>query len=431
MIIDKKVIHRWTMFDWANSAYSLIISSAIFPAYYTAVVPDQVPLGSGVTIEKSVLASYAISFSFLVIVLLSPILSGIADYSSSKKKFMRFFNHLGAIACVLMVFFTAENYWLGILLSIIASIGYSGSLVFYNAFLPEIAPPEMQDQVSARGYMMGYIGAVILMFACLVFIELNDRQGWGLGTWPVRLSFVAVGVWWYVFGEYAMKYLHDKPRVIPQAKEKLKFYFNHGWATLKDAYQHIQKIPFLKKYLLAFFFYNMGVQTVMYMAVYFASSELSMESSALILTILIIQFLGIAGAWLFSRLAVSIGDVSTLMIIVSIWVGICIGAYYTYTQNQFFVLASFVGLVMGGVQSLSRSTYSKNIPTKYDENSSFFSFYDVTDKVATVIGTATFGAVAAVAGGFRGSALALGVYFIIGFVLLGLLRSRQSRYSHQ
>ncbi len=427
MIVDEKVIRRWTIFDWANSAYSLIISSAIFPAYYSAVTPDMVPLGGDHFIEKSVLASYAISFSFLVIVLLSPILSGIADYSSSKRKFMRCFTIIGSVSCVLMFFFTESNYWLGIILSIIASIGFAGSLVFYNAFLPEIAPPEMQDSVSARGYMMGYIGAVILMFACLVFIELNDRLEWGLGSLPVRLSFVAVGVWWYGFSEYSLAYLRDKPKLIPDAQNKIRFYYKNGIDTLKDAFRNIQKIPFLKKFLRAFFFYNMGVQTVMYMAVYFASSELNMENTALILTILIIQFLGILGAWLFAKIANRIGDISTLMIIITIWIGICIGAYYTYTDMQFFVLASVVGLVMGGVQSMSRSTYSKSIPVEYDENSSFFSFFDVTDKLATVIGTATFGAVAAVFGGFRGSALALMVYFIIGLILLGVLRTYQKR----
>ncbi len=427
MIVNPKTIRRWTIFDWANSAYSLIIASAIFPAYYTEVVPDQIPLWKGTSIDKSVMAAYAISFSFLVIVLLSPILSGIADYSSSKKKFMRLFTHIGSIACVLMVFFTAENYWLGIVLSIIASIGFSGSLVFYNAFLPEIAPPEMQDSVSARGYMMGYIGAVILMFCCLIFIELNNQLNWGLGAWPVRLSFVAVGIWWYGFGEYAMAYLHDKPKNLPKVSKPVKFYFSHGYHTLKKAFRHIQDIPLLYRFLLAFFFYNMGVQTVMYMATYFASEEIGMSKTSLILTILLIQLLGILGAWLFSRIATRIGDISTLMIIISIWVGICIGAYFTYTEYQFFIVASFVGLVMGGVQSMSRSTYSKNIPTQYEENSSFFSFYDVTDKMATVIGTATFGMVATYAGGFRGSALALMVYFLIGFALLASLRVFQMR----
>ncbi len=421
MIIDKKVIRRWTMFDWANSAYSLIISSAIFPAYYTAVVPDDIPLWSGLTIDKEVAASYAISFSFLVVVLLAPVLSGIADYTASKRRYMRLFTYLGSISCLLMIFFTEQTYFLGISLSVLASIGFSGSLVFYNAFLPEIAPPDMQDKVSAQGYMMGYIGAVILMFACLIFIELNDRLAWGLGSWPVRLSFVAVGVWWLGWGEYALAYLRDKP--VDHVIQRSQSLYKMGLKTLGDAYRHIQKIPNMQRFLLAYFFYNMGVQTVMYMAVYFASSELSMESSALILTILIIQFLGILGAYLFANLAQSWGNIRTLQLIVLIWVGVCIGAYRTETDVEFMLLASVVGLVMGGVQSLSRSTYSKQIPTDYEENSSFFSFYDVTDKIATVIGTATFGAVASVAGGFRGSALALMVYFLIGLALLSRVRN--------
>jgi len=415
----KKVINGWAMYDWANSAYSLIITSAIFPAYYTAIAPEQVEI-FGRTFERSALASYSIAFSFLIIAFLSPILSSIADYKGNKKSFMRFFCYMGSAACCTMVFLTKDNIPLGIICSIIASIGYCGSIVFYNAYLPEIAAEEDQDRVSAKGFALGYIGSVLLMIACLAAIISNDKMELGLGDWPVRLSFLAVGIWWAGFAQVTFRRL---PPSQPAAVRPSHSIFANGFIELKKVWNQLVHYPVLKRFLISFFFYNMGVQTVMYMATYFASAELKLESTQLIITVLIIQLVAILGAYLFSNLSKRTSNVFTLAVIIVIWVGIFVYAYFVQTATDFYILAFVVGMVMGGVQSMSRSTYSKFLPETKD-TASYFSFYDVCDKVGTVIGTLSFGYVAEFMGGMRNSVLALMSYFIVGFVLLLFVRSR-------
>jgi UMF1 family MFS transporter len=416
---SKKVINAWAMYDWANSSYSLIITSAIFPTYYTAVAPEHVHL-LGRTFERASLASYSIAFSFLIIAFVSPILSSMADYKGNKKSFMQFFCYLGSIACCAMFFFTKENIGLGLLCSVISSIGYCGSIVFYNAYLPEIAAEEDQDRVSAKGFALGYIGSVLQMILCLAFIMLNDNLHWGLGTLPVRLSFLSVGLWWAGFAQIAFNAL--PPSKAPEQRPEHNIFIN-GFYELKKVWNQLQDHPSLKRFLRSFFFYNMGVQTVMYLAAYFASDELKMKSTELIITILIIQLVAILGAYLFSLVSKRTSNIFSLGILIVIWIGICIAAYYTKTVMQFYMVAFAVGMVMGGIQSMSRSTYSKLLPETSD-TASYFSFYDVCDKVGTVIGTLSFGYVGEFLGGMRNSVLALMIFFIIGFILLMFVRMK-------
>jgi MFS transporter, UMF1 family len=416
---SKKVINGWAMYDWANSAYSLIITSAIFPAYYTAIAPAHIRF-LGRTFERAALASYAISFSFLVIAFLSPILSSIADYKGNKKSFMQFFCYLGSAACCSMVFLTGDNISWGIFASIIASIGFCGSIVFYNAYLPEIAEEKDQDDVSAKGFSMGYIGSVLLMVVCLIFILMNDKMNMGWGTWPPRLSFLSVGIWWAGFAQITFRTLPpSKP-----AEQNLQYsLLTNGFHELKKVWKQLKHLPRLSGYLRSFFFYNMGVQTVMYLATYFASDELKMEASQLILTVLIIQVVAIAGATLFAKLSNKTNNIFTLSVLIFIWIGICFFASKVTTVTEFYIVAFCVGMVMGGIQSMSRSTYSKLLPETKD-TASFFSFYDVCDKMGTVIGTLAFGYVSEFLGGMRNSVLALMVFFVIGFVLLLLTAAK-------
>jgi len=409
----KKVINAWVMYDWANSSYSLIITSAIFPAYYTAIAPAQVRM-LGRVFDRASLASYAISFSFLVIAFLSPILSSIADYKGNKKAFMQFFCYLGSAACCGMIFLTKGNIGFGIFCSIMASIGYCGSIVFYNAYLPEIAAEEDQDSVSAKGFALGYIGSVILMVVCLAFIIANDSMQLGWGSWPARLSFLAVGIWWAGFAQVTFYRLPASKSSDLNLEHSI---LTNGFHELKNVWKQLQHFPMLKRFLRSFFFFNMGVQTVMYLATYFASDELKMKDQQLILTVLIIQLVAIAGATLFARLSQKTNNIFTVGIIIIIWIGICVFAYLTKTANEFYILAFCVGMVMGGIQSMSRSTYSKLLPETKD-TASYFSFYDVCDKMGTVIGTLSFGFVAEQLGGMRNSVLALMVFFIIGLILL-------------
>lgn len=417
---SKKVVNAWAMYDWANSSYSLIISSAIFPAYYTAIAPARVHF-IGRTYDRASLASYAIAFSFMMIAILSPILSSIADYKGNKKHFMQFFCYLGSSACVGLTFLDASNISYGIVFSILGSIGFSGSIVFYNSYLPEIAAEEDQDRISAKGFSLGYIGSVLLMIVCLSFIMSNDMMNLGWGTWPVRLSFLAVGLWWAGFAQITFRRL---PRSRPSKQHPEHNIFTNGFYELKKVWNQLQHHPSTKRFLRSFFFYNMGVQTVMYLATYFASEEIKLQSSQLIITILIIQLVAIVGATLFAKISGKTNNIFTLAIIIAIWIVICVFAYFVRTSTQFYILASLVGMVMGGIQSLSRSTYSKLLPETKD-TASFFSFYDVCDKVGTVCGTLAFGYVAEFFGGMRNSVLAVMVFFIIGGILLLFVNQRR------
>ena len=409
------------MYDWANSAYSLIIISAIFPAYYTSVAKEKVEF-IGRTFDRASLASYSVSFAFLVIAILSPILSSIADYKGNKKSFMQFFCYLGSAACIGLTFMTPDTVSLGIVCSIIGTIGFCGSIVFYNAFLPEIAAEPDQDKVSAKGFAMGYIGSVTLMLICLVFIMMNDSMNLGWGAWPARLSFLAVGLWWAGFAQITFTHL---PQSVPSKQHPEHNIVTNGFYELKKVWNQLQNHPRTKRFLRSFFFYNMGVQTVMYLATYFASQEIQLKSSELIITVLLIQLVAIPGAMLFARLSQRTSNIFSLGVIILIWIGICVFAYFTRTPLQFYLLATCVGLVMGGIQSMSRSTYSKLIPPTKD-TASYFSFYDVCDKIGTVIGTLSFGYVAEAFGGMRNSVLALMVFFIIGGILLLFVDKRKT-----
>ncbi len=413
---NKKTIRAWTFYDWANSAYSLIITSAIFPSYYSSICPSNITF-FGHSFDKNAVASYSIALSFLIIALLSPLLSGIADAFGNKKLFLKIFCYIGSLSSILLFFFH-EKYigsgfiYYGLFFSILASIGYCGSIVFYNAYLPEIASKEKQDSVSAKGFTMGYIGSVLLMSVCLVFILWDEGVHYFTdATLVARCSFVAVGVWWLLFAQIPFSVLQDK------GKENKNYKLSDGYTQLKIVWNELRNQIILKKFLVAFFFYNMGVQTVMYMATYFASDLIKMKTAQLITTVLIIQVVAIGGAFLFSKLSNYIGNLKTLMVLVVIWIGICIAAYNTHTVTQFYILAFAVGMVMGGIQSMSRSTYSKLLPATTN-TASYFSFFDVCDKVGIVIGTLTFGIVADWMGGMRNSTLALCIYFIIGIVLL-------------
>jgi MFS transporter, UMF1 family len=419
MINDKKVIKAWTMYDWANSAYNLIINSAIFPSYFTAIVPATVLL-FGTEVKNESVASWAISAAYIIVACISPLLSAIADYKGNKKSFMRAFTMLGAFCCMALFFFQKTdgqtNTWYGVALSIIACVGYCGSLVFYNAYLPEIASKDQQDTVSARGFTMGYVGSVSLLIVCLAFILLNEKNMWVASSIPARVAFVLVGIWWLLWSQIPFKHLpNSKANAVQQGVN----IYRAGYDKLGNVWKELKSQSILKKYLVSFAFITMGVQTVMFMATYFAAKEIKLKQSELIITILLIQLIAIGGAFLFAKVAKQKGSKLSISIMVLIWIGICIAAYskqIVNSVNSFYVLACVVGVVMGGIQSTTRSTYSKLLPQTQDVTS-YFSFYDVVEKLSIVIGTASFGLMSNVMS-MRESALLLGVYFIIGLIIL-------------
>jgi UMF1 family MFS transporter len=415
-----KVQCAWSMYDWANSVYSLVITSTIFPVYYNSVTTgidgsDRVNF-FGWEVVNTVLYSYSIAFSFFIIAIFSPLLSGIADASGKKLAFMKFFAYLGSISCIGLFFFDGDNLEFGIMCSVLASIGYAGSIVFYNAYLPEIAEEHEYDFLSARGFALGYIGSVILLVFNLLMIQFPEWFGVPEGSFPARFSFLITGIWWAGFSQIPFRILPKNPY---KKKIENKFLLK-GYEEIRRVFLQVKKIPVMKRYLASFFFYSMGVQTVMYLAASFGDKELGLPGDQLILTVLIIQFVAIGGSYLFAFISKILGNKISLMIMVFIWIGICGAAYYVYSVYEFYALAFVVGMVMGGIQSLSRSTFSKLIPVETTEHASFFSFYDVTEKLAIVIGTFTYGAIEQWTGSMRNSAVSLGFFFLVGlgFLLL-------------
>jgi len=411
---DKKLINAWTFYDWANSAYPLVITTAIFPIFYGKItsvtvdgkiINDKVRL-FGQQFINTELYSYVVALSFVVVSLLSPFLSGIADYSGKKKRFMQFFCFTGALSCASLYFFSKENLGLGMCSVFFASVGFWGSLVFYNAYLPEIANPEDHDRVSAKGFGMGYLGSALLLIINLILIQ-NGMDA--------RYAFVSVAIWWIGFAQITFYVLPSGSSI--NTSDDIIF---KGFRELRKVWHELRYIKRLKRYLVAFFIYSMGVQTVMLMAVMFAKKEIvGLNDTNLIISVLLIQFLGILGSFLFSRLSGFIGNIKALGIALFIWICICVGTYYfVYTPNDFYVIATSVGLVMGGIQSLSRSTYSKLLPITKD-NASYFSFYDVCEKIGIVIGMFSFGLIEGITGGMRNSLLLLIVFFVLGSFYCG------------
>ena len=421
-IEKKKVINAWAFYDWANSVYNLTITSTIFPIYWSAVSTtngSSKVLFFGRSFENTALYSYALSLSFLIVAVISPILSGIADYNGSKKRFMQAFCFIGSVSCSALFFFNRTNIEFGIIAFMLGTIGWAGSLVFYNSYLPEIATEEEQDKVSAKGFALGYVGSSLLLILNLIVILFPESFGIPkASSLPARIAFLAVGIWWFGFAQYTFYFL---PKSKAKVKVKLDILFK-GYRELAGVWNQLKQHKNLKAFLIAFFFFTMGIQTVMYVAALFGSKELKLESGQLIATILIIQFVAIGGAYLFAFISKKIGNINALFIALFIWIGICISAYFVVNAQQFYLLALSVGVVMGGSQSLSRSTYSKLIPDNTKDTTSFFSFYDTSEKVAIVLGTASYGMIEEITGSMRNSVFTLGTFFILGLILLTRLK---------
>ncbi|HWV33089.1 MAG TPA: MFS transporter [Dyadobacter sp.] len=419
------IINAWCMYDWANSVHALVIVSSIFPVYFsaTALSASGTPEVNffGAQIKSSVLFSYTVSVSFLITALLIPICTAIADFTGKKKRFMQFFCYTGAVSCMLLYFFTKETMLSGVFLFGLSLIGWSGSIVFYDSYLPEIATEDRFDQYSARGFSLGYLGSVLLLLFNLSMILAPQFYGITQKSLPARISFFTVGLWWILFAQIPFYYLPSGNA----DKEKSGNWIFHGFKELRKGYGRLREQPYLAKFLSAFFIYTMGLRTVMYVATIFGANELKLPSQSLIITVLLIQLVGIAGSYTFAWLSGKIGNIYALMIGVAIWIGICTGAYYTTEALEFYVIACTVGMVMGGIQSLSRSTYSKLIPENITDTASYFSFYDVTEKLAIVIGTFIYGTVEHITGSMRNSILALLIIFVIGLMLLYRIPSKK------
>ena len=417
---SKKIINAWAMYDWANSTYNLVITTTFFPIYFTAVTKSTYKSDTVTILNRSFVNSslydYTLSATYFIIALMYPVLASIADSKGNKKNFMRFFCYMGAIGCSSLYWFTGDNLWFGIIAFMMAAGGYVGSLVFYNAFLPEIAAPADQDRISARGFSFGYIGSVLMQIIGFILVLTITSDPF----LAPRITFLLVGLWWAGFAQITFA-------LVPEQKRNEKVNGNvirEGFTAMKEVYAKVKLMPVLKRYLRGFFFYSMGVQTVMLAATLFAAKVLMLEDTKLIITVVIIQLVAIPGAIIMSRLSARFGNLKVLMGVVLFWILICIAAYAAANYKEqggnpeyyFYLLSVCVGLVMGGIQSLSRSTYSKLMPETKD-TASFFTYYDLTEKIAIVIGMFTFGYIDELVG-MKYSLLSLIIFFALGLVWL-------------
>lgn len=420
---DKKLINAWAFYDWANSVYSLVISTAVFPLFYSGITKDKVVSFLGMEWDHpDTLYSYALSFSFLVVAFMSPILSAIADYTGNKKKFLKIFCTIGSISVMSLYFFEdIDTVWIGIVFTFFASIGFWSSIVFYNAYLPEVAHPEDQDRVSAKGFIYGYVGSVILLVINLVMILQHELFGIS-EAFASRISFVMVGLWWIGFAQITFKRL---PNNVYEKKPE-KDYIWKGFKELRIVWNEVKGYPTLKGFLAAFFLLSIGVQTIILLATIFGSTELGLEATNLIITVLLIQLVAIAGASFFSTLSKKRGNFMALKTTILIWVFVCFGAFLLHKEMEhveiyFYALGGLLGLVLGAIQSLTRSTYSKLLP-ETEDHATYFSFYDVTEKIAIVLGTFVYGFLYAMTDSMQWSVLCLAIFFVASFIILSTLK---------
>jgi UMF1 family MFS transporter len=423
---DKKLIHRWAFYDWANSVYSLVISTAVFPIYYETVTETDSGLVNfmGFEVNNTSLYTYALSLSFLIVAFISPLLSGIADYVGNKKTYMKFFCYFGSLSVMSLFFFEGvETLWVGILFSVLASIGFWGSLVFYNAYLPEVAYSDQQDEASALGFIYGYIGSVILLIFNLSMVMKPEWYGISDPSLAPRISFLTVGIWWIGFAQLTFRRL---PYNLHNRKPDKDYIFK-GYQELKKVVNELKDRPVMLNFLTSFFLYSVGVQSIILLATIYGKTEIGLPTSSLILTIIVIQLVGVLGAYLFSRLSKKIGNISALKITILIWTAASLSAYYLdkddpNVQLKFYVISGFIGLVLGAIQTLSRSTYSKLLPENTLDPTTYFSFFDVTEKIAIVWGTFIFGLAIAITDSMRLSILLLCLFFVISFIILSMMK---------
>ncbi len=424
---DKKLLFAWAFYDWANSVFNLVITTAIFPIFYgvlfrTAEI-ESVEI-FGMEVARGPLISYVTSLAFVFVALLNPMLSGIADYLGNKKMFLKIFAYLGALSCIAMYWFSLDFIYYSLACYFFGLVGFWISYAFCNSYLPDIANEDQQDWISARGFSLGYIGSVILLLFDLAMVMnpnwfgIEDTPSDPAAVKAMRYSFVTVGIWWIVFSQYTFYYM---PKGNKKEGEREHLLLN-GIKELRIVYAKLSESPRLKSFLNAFFVYGMAVQTIMLVAAFYGEEKIAwgsdeMRTTGLIISMLVIQLVAIIGATLTAKASSRYGNIPVLVLINMIWICICIYAFFMETPTEFYTAAGFVGMVMGGIQALSRSTYSKLLP-ETEDTASYFSFYDVAEKIGIVIGTFIYGAIAQITGDIKFAIIILGLVFIIGALLL-------------
>lgn len=424
---DKKLLNAWALYDWANSAYPLVISSAVFPIYYGALFFDDLYIELlGFNFKNTALISFLTAFAFVILSFITPLLSGIADYMGNKKTFLKTFCYVGSLSCIGLYWFDLNNIYIGLFFYFTALISFWASLVFYNSYLPDIALKHQQDFISAKGYALGYLGSVLLLIFDLSMVLYPSYFGI-TGENPeliaMRYSFISVGIWWMLFSQYTFYHLPDQN----EKKKIIKDVVWNGFKELIEVWNELKNIIVIKKYLIAFFVYSSALQTVLLIAAYFGEQEVNWSKDektiGLIVSILLIQLIAMFGAMITSKLSEKFGNIQILILLNLIWALLCIGGYFITEPIEFYIAAAFVGLIMGGIQALSRSTFSKMIP-ETDNTTSYFSFFDVSQKISIVFGMTLFAFVDQITGSMRTSILVFVFIFLTGALLLKRINIR-------
>jgi UMF1 family MFS transporter len=424
-----KVINAWCSYDIANSAYMLSVNTVLYPIFYQQVTKKA--FGSemitflGLNIRNTVLYEYAIALGYLIVIFLTLSLSGIADLGGYRKQFMRFFTLLGSFACIGLFWFTGVNITLGLILPMMAVLGFAGSLVYYNSFLPIIATPDRHDRISAKGFSFGYAGSMLLLIFNIFSLQNYQLFGFSDALQAIRFSFIEVGIWWLAVSQIAFYYLREERKAVDWDVTL----FTRGFHEVVKVFGYIKKHKTMYRFLLSFFFFSMGVQTIIIVASLFGKAELGITDTKLIMTILIIQLVAILGAYVFGKVSTRYGNRTSLLWMLATWIFICFSAYKVHDEYQFYVLSALVGLVMGGIQSQARSTWSKLIPSDTTDSASYFSFYDSTEKLAIVIGMLGFGIIEQVTGSMRNSTLLLSLFFMVSFLIIAFTKLQKEESS--
>ena len=428
-----KILRAWAFYDWANSVYPLVISTAVFPLYYgTLFIDSEFVEIFGINYKNTALIQHVTTLVFLFLAFLVPLMSGVADFLGNKKSFMKLFVYIGSLSCMGLYFFDLNNIYLGLLFYFFALFSFWASLVFYNSYLPDIALPEEQDNASALGYSYGYVGSVILLLVNLFMINKPDLFGFEKSDQgsidAMKVSFLTVGLWWLIFSQYTFYYLPQKKNNVNKKDLLKKSFLFSGFNKLIQVWKLMKNDSYIRKFLLAFFIFSTAVQTIILIATYFGDQEIIWGEGeklfGLILSMLLIQLIAIIGSIGGAKLSNKIGNINTLILFNIVWFLLCFGAFFIKYYYEFYIVAAFVGLVMGGIQSLSRSTYSKLIP-KTKDTCSYFSFYQMSMIISIVVGTFMSGLIDQLTGNIRISILVFAGLFVIGAILLSGIKIKE------
>ncbi|SFJ36743.1 MFS transporter [Thermoflavimicrobium dichotomicum] len=407
--MDKQTIRAWYMYDWANSAFATTIMAAVMPIYFSKVASQ----GLSET-TATAFWGYTQSIALVLIVILSPILGAIADKSHSKKTFLRFFTYLGVAASIFMYTIDQGEWIWACILVTIGTLGFSGANVFYDAFLTDLAPERERDMISSRGYAYGYIGGGLLLTLNLIMI-LKPEWFYLTSTQATQLSFLSVGIWWFVFSIPIFRHVHEPEKNDSIQTTKPLSLAVDAFKSVGKTIRKIHEFPELIKFLIAFWFFNDGINTIIKMATIYGA-EIGIGETHLIAALLITQFVGIPCTLLFGRVANKLGAKMTLMITLGIYLIIVTLGYFMKNQYHFYALASMVAFVQGGSQALSRSIFSRMVPKNH--NAEFFGFFGLSGKFSSIFGPALFGLVAQSFGSSRSGIISLALFFIIGMIIL-------------